>query len=77
MGIRPNRSRNNHQKKKEIITITIIICLTVILIVATICYKEYRLSNNDNFNEIRAELKLLHTELEVNNRILDNLADSI
>lgn len=59
------------------ITVTIIICLTVIFIVAIICYKEYRLSNNDIFNEIRAELKLLHTELEVNDRILGNLADSI
>lgn len=59
------------------IAITIIICLTVILIVAIICYKEYKLSNNDSFDEIRAEIRLLRTELEINDRILGNLADSI
>lgn len=59
------------------ITITIIICLTVILIVAIICYKEYKLSNNDSFNKIKTELRQLNTELEVNDRILDNLAERI
>lgn len=59
------------------ITITIIICITVILIVAIICYKEYRLSNNDSFNEIRSELRLLRSEFETNDRILGNLAESI
>lgn len=59
------------------ITITITICLTVILIVAIICYKEYKLSNNDSFNKIKTELRQLNTELEVNDRILGNLADSI
>lgn len=59
------------------IPVTIIICLTVILIVAIICYKEYRLSNNDSLNEIRIKLKLLQTELEINDRILGNLAESI
>lgn len=59
------------------ITVTIIICLTVILIVATICYKEYKLSNNDSFNEIKTELRQLNTEFEVNDRILGNLAESI
>lgn len=58
------------------ITVTIIICITVILIVAIICYKEYKLSNKNSFNEIKDELRLLHTELEVNDRILGNLADS-
>lgn len=37
------------------ITITITICITIILIVAIICYKEYKLSNNDSFNEIKTE----------------------
>lgn len=59
------------------ITVTIIICITVILIVAIICYKEYKLANNDSFNEIRGELKLLNTEFETNDRILSNLAESI
>ena len=59
------------------ITVTVIICLTVILIVATICYKEYKLSNNDSFNEIKTELRQLNTELEVNDRILSSLAESI
>lgn len=59
------------------ITLTIIICLTVILIVAIICYKEYKLINNDNFNEIRDELRLLRSEFEINGRILSNIATSI
>ena len=59
------------------ITVTIIICLTVILIVAIMCYKEYKLINNDSFNEIKTELRQLNTELEVNDRILSNLAESI
>ena len=59
------------------ITVTIIICLTVILIVAMICYKEYKLSNNDSFNEIKTELRQLNTEFEINDRILGNLAESI
>ena len=59
------------------ITVTIIICLTVILIVAMICYKQYKLSNNDSFNEIKTELRQLNTEFEINDRILGNLAESI
>ena len=59
------------------ITVTIIICLTVILIVAMICYKEYKLSNNDSFNEIKTELRQLNTEFEINDRILGNLTESI
>lgn len=59
------------------IPVTIIICLTVILIVAIICYKEYRLSNNNSLNEIRIKLNLLLAELEINDRILGNLAESI
>lgn len=77
MEIRPRASRNNHQKKEEMITITIIICLTVILIVAIICYKEYRLSNTDSFNQVRTELSSLRRELEINDRIIGNIADSI
>ena len=42
-----------------------------------ICYKEYKLINNDSFNKIKTELRQLNTELEVNNRILSNLAESI
>lgn len=59
------------------IVITIIICLTVIFIVAIICYKEYKLSNNNSFNEIKTELRQLNTELKVNDRILDNLVKRI
>ena len=59
------------------ITITIIICLTVILIVAIICYKEYKLSNGSNLSRIETELRQLRSELEINDRILGNLADSI
>lgn len=59
------------------ITVTIIICLTVILIVAIICYKEYKLSNGSNLSRIESELRLLRTELEINDRILGNLAESI
>ena len=77
MGIRPNRSRNNHQKKEEMIAITIIICITILLIVAMICYKEYKLSNGSDLSRIETELKLLRSEFETNDRILDNLAESI
>lgn len=59
------------------ITVTITICITVILIVAIICYKEYKLSNNNSFNEIKTELRQLKTELEFNDRVLSNLAKSI
>lgn len=58
------------------ITITIIICITVILIVAIICYKEYKLSNGSNLSRIETELRQLRSELEINDRILSNLADS-
>ncbi len=60
-----------------IIAVTIIICLTVILIVTIICYKEYRLSNGSNLDRIESKLKSLDIELECNDRILGNLADSI
>lgn len=59
------------------ITVTIIICLTVILIVAIICYKEYKLSNGSNLSRIETELRLLRSEFETNDRILGNLAGSI
>ena len=59
------------------ITITIIICITVILIVAIICYKEYKLSNGSNLSRIESKLNSLDIELQCNDRILGNLADSI
>lgn len=59
------------------ITVTIIICLTVILIVAIISYKEYRLSNGSNLNRIESKLNSLDIELQCNDRILGNLADAI
>lgn len=59
------------------ITITIIICLTVIFIIAIICYKEYKLSNNCRFVTIECDLKSLSHKLELNNSILESLADSI
>ena len=59
------------------ITATIIICLTVILIVAIICYKEYKLSNNCSFVTIECDLKSLSRKLELNNIILESLAESI
>lgn len=55
------------------ITITIIICLTVTLIVAIICYKD----NGSDLSRIETELRLLRSELEINDRILGNLAESI
>ena len=59
------------------ITITIIICLTIILIVAIICYKEYKMSNGSDLSRIETELRLLRSEFEINDRILGNLAESI
>lgn len=59
------------------ITMTIIICLTVILIVAIICYKEYKLSNGSNLSRIETELRQIKSELKINGIILSNLADSI
>ena len=59
------------------IAITIIICITILLIVAMICYKEYKLSNGSDLSRIETELKLLRSEFETNDRILDNLAESI
>lgn len=77
MGRRPATRRNNHQKKEEMITITIIICITVILIVAMMCYKEYKLSNGSNLSRIETELRQMRSELEINDRILGKLTDSI
>lgn len=57
------------------IVITTIIFLTVILIVAII--KEHKLSNSNDLSRIETELRQLRSELEINNRILGNLADSI
>lgn len=59
------------------ITVTIIICLTIILIVAIICYKEYKLSNGSDLSRIESKLNSLDIELQCNDRILGNLADSI
>lgn len=59
------------------ITVTIIICITVILIVAIICYKEYRINNGSNLERVESKLNLLDIDLQCNNRILGNLADSI
>lgn len=59
------------------ITVTIIICITVILIVAMMCYKEYKLSNGSNLSRIETELRQMRSELEINDRILGKLTDSI
>lgn len=69
-----------HVTRKEMnkmITITIIICITVILIVAIICYKEYKISNGSNLSRIETELRQMRSEIEINDRILGKLADSI
>ena len=59
------------------ITITIIICLTVILIVAIICYKDYKISNDGNLSRIETELRQMRSKFEINDRILGKLAESI
>lgn len=59
------------------ITVTIIICITVILIVAMMCYKEYKLSNGSNLSRIETELRQMRSELEIDDRILGKLTDSI
>ena len=59
------------------ITITIIICITVILIVAIVCYKEYKMSNGSNLERIESKLNSLDIVLRCNDRILGNLAESI
>ena len=58
------------------ITITIIICITVILIVAIVCYKEYKMSNGSNVERIESKLNSLDIVLRCNDRTLGNLADS-
>lgn len=42
---------------EEMLCVTIIICITVILIVAMMCYKEYKLSNGSNLSRIETELR--------------------
>ena len=59
------------------ITITIIICITVILIVAIVCCKEYKMSNGSNLSRIETELRQMRSELEINDRILGKLAERI
>ena len=58
------------------ITITIIICITAILIVAIVCYKEYKMSNGSTLERIESKLNSLDIVLRCNDRILGNLADS-
>ena len=58
------------------ITITIIICLTVIIRVAIICYKEYKINNGSNLERIESKLNSLDIVLQCNDRTLGNLADS-
>lgn len=57
------------------ITITIIICLTVIIIVAIICYKEYKIKNGSNLERIESKLNSLDIVLRCNDRTLGYLAD--
>lgn len=59
------------------ITITIIICITAILIVAIVCYKEYKMSNGSNLERIESKLNSLDIVLRCNDRTLGNLAESI
>lgn len=59
------------------ITITIIICITVILIVAIVCYKEYKMNNGSNLERIESKLNSLDIVLQCNDRTLGNLAESI
>lgn len=51
--------------------------MTIILIVAIICYKEYKLSNGSDLSRIESKLNSLSIEIQCNDRILGNLADSI
>ena len=41
------------------------------------CYKEYKLSNGSNLSRIETELRQMRSELEINDRILGKLTDSI
>lgn len=56
------------------IAITITICITIVLIVAIICYKDYKLSNNSDSKQIASELKELRVQLELNTKSLTRLA---
>ena len=70
-------ARVTKKKISKMVTITIIICITVILIVAIICYKEYKISNDSNLSRIETELRQMRLELGINGRILSKLAESI
>lgn len=52
------------------IAITIIICITILLIVAMICYKEYRINNGSNLSRIESKLNSLDIVLRCNDRTL-------
>lgn len=65
------------KEMSKMIAITIIICITILLIVAMGCYKEYKISNSSNLSRIETELRQIKSELKVNGIILDKLADSI
>lgn len=56
------------------IAITITICITIVLIVAIICYKDYKLNNNSDSKQIASELEELRIQLESNTRSLTRLA---
>lgn len=49
----------------------------IIRIVAIVCYKEYKLSNNKGYERIEIELKLLNSALCLRDRTLGNFAESI
>ena len=53
------------------ITITAIICATVLIIVCIVQFVQYKLKNNDTLRNIESELKYRNTQLDINNRWIE------
>lgn len=54
-----------------VITITAIICATVLIIVCIVQFVQYKLKNNDTLVNIESELKYQNTQLDINNRWIE------
>ena len=53
------------------ITITAIICVTILIIVCIVQFVQYKLKNNDTLKDIKSELKYLNSQLETNNKWIE------
>lgn len=63
------------------IIITSIICVSIIIIIAIICYNDFRIKNNNNLKHIHNRIDLIHDKINKNidytNEIITKLVSII